>query len=330
MDNKHKWRNIDKVTSVFIVVLLVCLLWYFVFSLPIVKKFIYNSDFLQKYEFTSPLLKYNNVTPVDQTIRPFYKSELEVIVNWYLKESSVKNISLYFRDLNNWFVFWINERDLFVPASLTKVPTLMAVLKKSENDSLLLNKKIKIKNLNFNFVSYYPPFLTVKNNNEYSVEDLLNYMIKYSDNWATSALWEILSWYNITYKDVYSDLKIEFSWDFVEVVDYSALFRVLFNSSYLNKNLSEYALYVLSQVNFEKWLRKYLPSDIVVSHKFWEFAFDPIIKQLHDCWIIYYPNHPYVLCIMSRWDNYGKLEDVIWNISKYIFDKVNITYWNNI
>jgi hypothetical protein len=153
-------------------------------------------------------------------------------------------------------------------------------------------------------------------------------MIKYSDNWATFALWGLLSGYNSSYYNVYRDLKIDFSWDYVEVVDYSSLFKILYNSSYLNKRYSEYALSLLSKALFDKWLKKYLPSNIVVAHKFWEFTYNGSVKQLHNCWIIYYPKHPYILCIMTRWSSYEKLEDTIWNLSKFLFEKVKNNFSN--
>ena len=145
-------------------------------------------------------------------------------------------------------------------------------------------------------------------------------MIKHSDNNATLVLWSLLSWDN--YSEVYKKLNIDFSWDNVEVIDYSYLFEVLYFAMFLDKEHSEYALSVLAQTDFNNWLKKYIPQNVKVAHKFGEYDVDNKTKQLHDCWIFYYPETPYVLCIMTRWYDYKKLENVIWSLSKIIFQKV--------
>lgn len=328
MSKVNNLNGVAKLINFIVIFFIIIFLSYMLYNVNFIKKlFFVPSYFSKQYEFISPLLKYDDSRLIEQTKRPFYKEELENIVNWHLKNVSVKDISLYFRDLNNWFTFWINEREVFSPASLTKVPTMMAVLKKVSEGGLSLDDRVVVGWLDVDLYTHYIPFLKIKNHSEYSVKELLEYMIEYSDNGATFALWSLLSGQNLKYQGVYEDLKIDFSWDFVEVVDYSTLFRVLFNSSYLNKYYSDYSLRLLSQVVFDKWLRAWVPLNLKVSHKFGELVNPGGIKQLHDCGIIYFPDHPYVLCIMTRWaDSYKQLEDVISSISKYIYDSMVSTY----
>jgi hypothetical protein len=45
-------------------------------------------------------------------------------------------------------------------------------------------------------------------------------------------------------------------------------------------------------------------------------------KQLLDCGIIYYPNNPYILCVMTEGTEWGKMEEVISNVSKMVYEEV--------
>jgi hypothetical protein len=49
-------------------------------------------------------------------------------------------------------------------------------------------------------------------------------------------------------------------------------------------------------------------------------------KQLHDCGIVYFPNHPYIVCLMTRGYDWNVLEKTLKDISKIIFDAMRITY----
>lgn len=323
MTQRNGFFKKNKLLDIFIYIFLSVVIIFGVIDL-INKKFSLELFSNKEYEFISPLFNNEGFDLIEQTKRAFYKNDLEALVSWYLQNTWIKTISLYFRDLNNWYVFWINERELFTPASLAKVPTLFYILKKSENVFWFLDQQVRI-DWNYDYPLNYPPSSKIISWAVYSIRDLLSYMIKYSDNNATLILRQMML--GDGYKKLYDDLKISFSWDgTVEVVDYSALYRILFNASYLKKSSSEYALKLLSETDFNEWLTKYLPWTIKVSHKFGEFSLDGEIRQLHDCGIVYYPNHPYVLCVMTRGSNYKYLEKTISQLSKYVFEKIDSTY----
>ena len=73
-----------------------------------------------------------------------------------------------------------------------------------------------------------------------------------------------------------------------------------------------------------------MPSNIKISHKFGEVVFtnDDSSKstELHDCGIVYYPKHPYFLCIMTHGDNFDKLESTIKDISGAVYSEVQKMY----
>ncbi len=92
----------------------------------------------------------------------------------------------------------------------------------------------------------------------------------------------------------------------------------------MKKVLSEKALEFLSDVEFTKGLVAGVPKNIAVSHKFGERSIidSEDIKQLHDCGIIYYPDRPYLLCVMTRGKNLDVLTDNVRVISYLVYDEI--------
>ncbi len=303
-----------------IVIIIIFWLWYIYGKW---KEFFLQSE--SSYKFISPLLSCKQSRVLQDFRNINLKPWLQSLIEKKLLNSGVNHVSVYFEDLNNGYWFGLNEKEVFTPASLTKVPTLISVLKRSEVEQGFLWQNVKYSIPTIDYNVHYKPEYQVESDKTYTIKQLLEYMIKYSDNNATQILWKVL-WQN-RFAKTYTNLWINQSlFNQIEVIDYASFFRILFNSSYLNKKDSEYALQLLTQVNFKNWLVAWVPSDIKVAHKFWEYAFDWDLKQIHDCGIIYYPNHPYLLCVMTRWDTYPHLENIISSISKIIFENINKEY----
>jgi hypothetical protein len=112
--------------------------------------------------------------------------------------------------------------------------------------------------------------------------------------------------------------------EFLSVQTYESFFRILYNASYLSRNASNWALDILSKSEFETGLIAGVPQTIKVSHKFGEKsdARDGTV-QLHDCGIVYYPNKPYLLCVMTKGPNIQLLDNVIAEISRITFSEVD-------
>lgn len=279
----------------------------------------------KKYEFISPLLNCKESYALQNSKNIDFKSSLEKLVKEKLRNSWVNHVSIYFRDLNNGYRFGINEKEIFTPASLTKVPTLIATLKKSESENGFLDQSVRYSLPKIDYNVHYKPKYQVESNSVYTIRQLLDYMIKYSDNNSTQILRNIL--WKDRFKNTYTELWItESALNEIEVIDYASFFRILFNSSYLNKRNSEYALSLLTQVDFKNWLVAGIPSNIKIAHKFGEYSLDGTTKQIHDCGIIYYPDHPYLLCVMTRGDDYNNLEKTLSEISKTVFENINNSY----
>jgi beta-lactamase class A len=140
-------------------------------------------------------------------------------------------------------------------------------------------------------------------------------MIKFSDNDAFDAIVADPK-INAEFVQIYSLFRlpttalIGSTTDFMSPRSFSSIFRTLYNSSFFEWNLSEQVLDLLSQTTFTSGIAAGVPAGTPVAHKFGENT-----DELHDCGIVYYPDHPYLLCVMTRGNNAVKLESVIQGIS---------------
>ncbi len=294
-------------------------------------------NIIKEWELTNPALNYE----YGQNIMNNSEINLEKPLQEFIEEKKYNNevthISVYYRNLNNGNWFGINEKEMFSPASLMKLPLLLVYLKKIEQNPDIRNEKIMYREdpIESKYIQNIVPTKKLVDNEAYSIRELLEYMIRYSDNKASLLLERNISVED--YKKAFTDNNMLFP-DLIDgkfdnnlkVIDYAKFFRVLFNGSYVNKELSNYALWLLTQVDFKQWLVAGTEKNIVVAHKFgergiiWQNGIEQ--KQLHDCWIIYYPNHPYLLCVMTRGNTLEILENIVKSISQDIYEETKKEY----
>lgn len=284
------------------------------------------------YRFTNPLLDCEVAGDAVEFVElQSFKHKVRTLIDRNTAKRDVSHVSVYFRDLNNGPWFGINAGEGFSPASLLKVPIMIAYLKLASSDLSLLKREILYsegdeKNRSENIKAAK----SIEPGRRYLVEDLLYMMIVHSDNNAMTLLAKNLD--PRVLSDVYVDLGIDIPGaikpeDFMSVKSFASFFRILFNASYLNREMSEKALNLLSQVNFKDGLVAGVPRGIVVAHKFGERAYDSDqVKQMHDCGIVYYPEHPYLLCVMTRGRNFETLDDTIREISRLVYAEVDRQY----
>jgi beta-lactamase class A len=281
------------------------------------------------YKFINPLLECESSTISQDKNLSSLKKSIQFIINQEIDNDQISFASIYYRDLNNGPWLGINEKEYFSPASLIKVPVMMAYLKETENNPSLLDEKI-VNTKNFDYSQQnVTPTQTLELDKEYTIGDLINRMIIYSDNAAYELLLENID--NIKIYNVYKDLDVDISkaekdpnGNIITVKDYSSFFRILFNSSYLDRDNSEKALNILSKTQYYKGLVAGIPENITIAHKFGERQYLPSKeKQLHDCGIVYLPGKPYLICIMSRSTDFDKAANFIKQVSKVVYNHVS-------
>ncbi len=232
------------------------------------------------------------------------KRPLQAIVDRARASGQATHVSIYYRDLDSGPWFGISPEARFAPASLLKVPILLAYLKQAEIDPGMLGRRVRFARAPIDYPQLIPPSVALKPGTEYSVEEYLRAMIGRSDNQAAVTLLRIMD--PAALAASYHDLGLTAPGastpeDWLNVHDYASFFRVLYNASYLDRRMSERALSLLASSEFKEGLAAGVPPGTTVAHKFGE-RLDPDrpLKQIHDCGIIYHPVSPYVLCVMTQ------------------------------
>jgi beta-lactamase class A len=283
------------------------------------------------FKYINPNLACKDSSVVKKHAYAKLKSKLEDYIQEKKNDGTAAQVSIYFRDLQSGPTLGLNEHDLFSPASLLKLPLLLTYYNlNNEKIPDLLERSIVAQTRWVIPKQLIQPKESIVLGRTYSVEDLLLYMIKYSDNNAYYVLLDYLAQVSPerdALNDTFIDLGIvdpkNFLDNTISTKLYGSIFIQLYNSSYFNKkDISQDVLGILTQVDWNKGINRGLPDDMVVAHKFGERSnLDNNLDQLHDCGIVYYPENPYLLCIMTRGQDIEKLPKVIEEISKMFYDE---------
>ena len=285
-------------------------------------------------DLTDPLLDCETETKSDDTSFAPLESEIQQTIDKETSANNASHVSVYFRSMNGGRWVGINENDQYIGASLIKLPVALAYYKLIGNGVGTLQDKIT-DNIDQPIASQnIPPAQTIVKGESYTVDDLITRMLKYSDNASMSVLASNISDADID--SVFTDLGITPQRDdqnnsLISPKNYSDFFRVLYNATYFSKQASENLLKIMSQADFKDGLVAGVPDGTTVAHKFGERTEtdqNGVVTdtELHDCGIVYYPKHPYFLCVMSKGQSETALEGVISDISKTTYGFVD-EYW---
>ena len=274
---------------------------------------------LNGYKYIKPLLFVD--APNESSELSSVKNSIENVITEFKNKGVITSASVYIRDyeLNGWSA--INPDEQYKPGSLLKIPELITFLKMNEKNPGLLDKKYLF---NQELKTDKKPIFTTKSiqlGHEYTVRELLKYMIVHSDNNATFILNSIMD--VDVFKKVFTDLGLNApDWNAsdypVNVKDVSLFMRALYNASYLSIADSEYATSLLTQSDFKLGIAASLPRGVAFSHKFGE-AGDAVEKQLHETAIVYVAERPYMITIMTKGNSFDTLPEVIKQISSMVY-----------
>jgi beta-lactamase class A len=292
---------------------------------------------LSGYPYISPLLSCNlgslSAFSQDQPVANAIQSAIS-------QDASVGNVtdaSVYFSDFTTGQSANVNGNEKYYPASLGKVPIMMAYYATAENSSNILSEENAYPAAapDLNTQQEIPPSEAITPGQEYTNEQLIEYMIKYSDNDAADVLSALSTPDEVQgVQDVYSDLRVPVdsdvtasSSDIMTPRQYAILFKTLYNATYLSRDYSEQALALLTQTTFTQGIVAGVPSSTIVAHKYGLASYlsggVPYQWELHDCGIVYAPGHPYLLCVMTKGTtSIAAQEKTIADISSAVYDQV--------
>jgi len=150
----------------------------------------------------------------------------------------VTEASVYFSDFTTGRWASVNGNDKYYPASLGKVPIMMAYYAMAENTSSILDEEnaYPVGMPDQNVQQEIPPANAITPGQEYTNEQLIEYMIKYSDNDAAEVLTALTTPTELQgVQSVYSDLQIPLdstivasSSDIMTPSQYAILFKTLY------------------------------------------------------------------------------------------------------
>ena len=256
-----------------------------------------------------------------------FRENLETYMKNELSNSGIQDIAIYFRDLENGPWFGINEQALFSPASMLKLPLLIAYLKKAETEPGILMQEIAIDGSGGGSKAEG----SLEPEKTYTIDDLFRRMIVESDNDPLSILFSYLQQFYPD-EDVFSETLAAMGVaksegteeDFLTVKRYASFYRALYNASFLSKETSERALHLLTLTESPQGIDDGVPSGIRVAHKFGIREREGSVQH-HDCGIVYEPSNPYLLCIMTRGSNAASLASVIQEISRMVYTESSVS-----
>lgn len=281
---------------------------------------------LRGYEFISPLLTCDIADEdVFVEFEPM-RRDIDALVAKIKSEGLAKDVSVYLRTLNSGRWLEVEGDKKYTPASLLKVVIMMGYFKRAEEEPAILKKRVVFNGDSTNAVR-------LTKGQSYTVEQLIEEMIVRSNNDAVDLLLSLID--VAQFDEIYKDLGIEIPsvhseerLDIMDAHSYSLLFRVLYAATYLDKERSNRALELLARAEDQGGLAEGLPAGTKVAHKFGLRRSSNAV-ELHDCGIVYYPDHPYLLCVMTRGSADGDLHDAIARISKEVYRDLNAIFTAN-
>ena len=287
----------------------------------------YNVRRLGGYKFIKPLLA---AKPAEESdLYADLKNDITELIRNYTYNGTLSAASVYLRDFEkgDWFSAFGLEK--FNSGSILKVPVLITFLKMEEEKPGTLNKKITFERKINSGIKQSIVSKGIELGKTYTVKQLLEYMIVYSDNDANLLLNENMD--SDTFLRLFSDLNLRqpernglvYS---ITARECSRFLEVLFNATYLTPENSEYAMELLTRAVFNDGIQKGIPdTNLLIAHKFGESG-DNINRQLHETAVFYLKNKPYLLTIMTRGGNnveIEKLSDVLKSVANLVYKKLS-------
>lgn len=292
-----------------------------------------RSDACGAHPFVNPGVACLHETAITADVYAGLEHEIRAFIDNRRAAGVVERASVFVRALHDGPTLSIDEYRVFTPASLLKLPVVLAFFRFDEDEPRLLSKPLLYARSQVTHFAI-PDAVEVsktelREGESYSIEKLMRNTIAHSDNLAYYLLLEHANFVvpdgEQRMKRIFQELGVidprSMSDETIGAREYARLFRLLYNASFLNVERSEKVLSWLVESRYDKGLAAGVPDDVRVGNKFGERALPGGSKQLHDCGIVFFPKHPYTLCVMTRGKDFDELRAVIRQISRMVYDE---------
>ena len=262
---------------------------------------------------------------------PFKK--IEILLNNFNGE-----VGFYFLHLDRGIDFGINENKIFPSASLIKIPIMVQIFNRVENDNLNLDSLLFYDSSLINYKYKGDDSIArFKENETISINKLLTHMITFSDNHAS--LWlqiiagggikinEILDKYNFTKTKVNSrtlnreDQYLQYGWGQTTPKEMSKLMIEIKNGNIVSKKSSDEMYRHLTRIYWDDEALSQIPNHIQVASKQ-----GAINKSRSEVVLVNSPSGDYVFCIITN-----NQSDESWSFENegfVLIRKISRLLWN--
>lgn len=262
---------------------------------------------------------------------PFKK--IEILLNNFNGE-----VGFYFLHLDKGIDFGINENKIFPSASLIKIPIMVQIFNRVENDNLNLDSLLFYDSSLINYKYKGDDSIArFKENETISINKLLTHMITFSDNHAS--LWlqiiagggtkinEILDKYNFTKTKVNSrtlnreDQYLQYGWGQTTPKEISKLMIEIKNGNIVSKKSSDEMYRHLTRIYWDDEALSQIPNHIQVASKQ-----GAINKSRSEVVLVNSPSGDYVFCIITN-----NQSDESWSFENegfVLIRKISRLLWN--
>lgn len=278
-------------------------------------------NFKENYPHINPLkfCDSSDKNPINSKI-----SQMESAVKELINKSGIE-AAVYYRSLNNgpWFI--INKDDIFYSQSLLKVPVAITYYHLAEQNQNILKNTITYQG-QYEAVRNIPKEEGIQEGKDYSVDELIVQMLVYSDNQALSLLFDNLGMLGLREKleETNREISVTSENGEINIKKYSEMMRILYNSTYLNRESSEKLLGILTYTSFKDGLVAGFPEGTEIAHKFGvrENVEGNEETQLHDCGIVYLQSGDHLVCVMTKGKDLSKQSALIKEVAKTIAQEI--------
>lgn len=210
-----------------------------------------------------------------------------------------QTFSFYFEYLPTGTSVGVNEKEEFYAASLFKLPVIMSYFRQQErlkerSDPVLT---IQEEDIDKEFGDLWKKGTGYK----LKMSEAIKLAISDSDNTAIRLVVPQIT--ENDFEHVYQALDIDLRRDNdgarLTTKGYASILKALYFSSVLEKEDSQEILDLLTKTKFIDKLPAGVPENIAVAHKIGVYNKNGENEAYMDCGIVYVPNRPYALCMLS-------------------------------
>lgn len=228
------------------------------------------------------------------------------------------DFALYFEYLPTGTSIGINSVSEFYAASLFKLPVVMAYFRRKELAHETRDMKVKLTKQMLD--NRFGDLWQKGEGYEIGLDEAAQLALEKSDNTAGEALGAGITQdaFDDVYEGIDIDLKITNNGAVMTAKNYSSILKALYFSAVLTKEDSQKILSSLTKSDFNDKLVAGIPNGVLVAHKIG--VIDE--KSYMDCGIVYVPNRPYVLCMVSKGTEQQAIERMS-SVSRMVYEYVD-------